>query len=106
MASKDFSLFSTKPERVRVLFYTCAGGPEGEYLGVGDRRGNLPIAIRQRLLKRGLSFAPQAAVANGDHIYWDLHTWQGDRAGELSPADKNLTSIFQVESWGEATNWR
>ena len=74
------------PENVRVLFYTCAGGPEGEYFGIGDRRGNLPIAIRQRLLKRGLSFAPQAAVANGDHIYWDLHTWQGDQAGELSDA--------------------
>lgn len=74
------------PENVRVLFYTCAGGPEGEYFGIGDRRGNLPIAIRQRLLKRGLSFAPQAAVANGDHIYWDLHTWQGDQAGELSAA--------------------
>lgn len=74
------------PERVRVLFYTCAGGPEGEYFGIGDRRGNLPITIRRRLLRRGLSFAPNAAVANGDHIYWDLHTWQGDDAGELSSA--------------------
>ena len=76
------------PERLRVLFYTCSGGPEGEYFGIGDRRGNLPIAIRRRLLRRGLSFAPQAAVANGDHIYWDLHTWQGENAGELSAAGR------------------
>ena len=76
------------PERARILFYTCAGGPEGDYFGIGDRRGNLPITIRQRLLKRGLSFAPQAAVANGDHIYWDLHTWQGEDAGELSAAGR------------------
>ena len=103
---KTFPSSQQNPERVRVLFYTCAGGPEGEYFGVGDRRGNLPIAIRQRLLKRGLSFAPQAAVANGDHIYWDLHTWQGDRAGELSPAGQESDFDFSSRVMGEATNWR
>ena len=91
------------PERARILFYTCAGGPEGDYFGIGDRRGNLPIAIRQRLLKRGLSFAPQAAVANGDHIYWDLHTWQGEDAGELSAAGRKSNLIILRESWAEAT---
>ena len=88
------------PERVRVLFYTCAGGPEGEYFGINDRRGNLPIAIRQRLLRRGLSFSPQAAVANGDHIYWDLHTWQGDQAGELSPAGQQSNFDFAARVMG------
>ena len=88
------------PEQVRVLFYTCAGGPEGEYFGIGDRRGNLPIAIRQRLLKRGLSFTPQAAVAKGDHIYWDLHTWQGDQAGELSPAGQRSNFDFAARVMG------
>ena len=88
------------PEQVRVLFYTCAGGPEGEYFGIGDRRGNLPIAIRQRLLKRGLSFTPQAAVANGDHIYWDLHTWLGDQAGELSPAGQRSNFNFAARVMG------
>ena len=85
------------PERVRVLFYTCAGGPEGEYSGVGDRRGNLPIAIRKRLLRRGLSFTPHAAVANGDHIYWDLHTWQGEQAGELSAAGRTSNFDFAAQ---------
>ena len=73
-----------RSEKVRVLFYTCAGGREGEYFGIGDRRDYLPIDIRRRILKRGLSFAPQVAVANGDHIYWDLHKWQGEDAGTLS----------------------
>ncbi len=88
------------PERMRVLFYTCAGGPEGQYFGIGDRRGNLPIAIRRRLLRRGLSFAPQAAVANGDHIYWDLHTWQGEQAGELSPAGQQSNFDFAARVMG------
>ena len=82
------------------MFYTCAGGPEGEYFGIGDRRGNLPIAIRQRLLQRGLSFAPQAAVANGDHIYWDLHTWQGEQAGELSSAGQQSDFDFAARVMG------
>ena len=88
------------PERARVLFYTCAGGPEGEYFGIGDRGGNLPIEIRQRLLKRGLSFSPQAAIANGDHIYWDLHTWQGNQAGELSPAGEKSNFDFAARVMG------
>jgi hypothetical protein len=57
------------PARFRVLFFTCAGGPESESL----TRGYLPTAVRNRLLRRGLSFEPDAAVANGDHVYWDLH---------------------------------
>lgn len=88
------------PERVRVLFYTCAGGPQGEYFGIGDRRGNLPIAIRRRLLRRALSFAPQAAIANGDHIYWDLHTWQGEAAGDLSPAGRQSNFDYAARVMG------
>jgi hypothetical protein len=88
------------PEKVRVLFYTCAGGPEGEYFGIGDRRGNLPISIRRRLLRRALSFGPQAAVANGDHIYWDLHSWQGEQAGELSPAGQQSNFDYAARVMG------
>jgi hypothetical protein len=58
-----------KPEKVRVLAYTCAGG----YPGIG-REGNesfLSLATRQRLLARALSFAPDVMIAIGDYIYWD-----------------------------------
>ena len=57
-----------RPERFRVLFFTCAGGPENT-----GTEGWLPTAVRNRLLRRALSFQPDAAVANGDHVYWDLH---------------------------------
>lgn len=52
-----------RPEKFRVLFYTCAGGHAA--------LGHLPNETRSRLLRRALSFKPDAAVANGDHIYWD-----------------------------------
>ena len=64
-----FPSADAKPDRCRVLFFTCAGGPEHT-----SSEGNLPTAIRNRLLRRALSFRPDAAVANGDHVYWDLHS--------------------------------
>jgi hypothetical protein len=75
----DLSTFparTSQPESFRALFFTCAGGPENGDSSTTDTltKGNLPTAIRNRLLRRALSFQPQAAVANGDHVYWDLHS--------------------------------
>lgn len=53
-----------RPERFRVLFISCVGGHEAMKF--------LSPAVRNRLLRRALSFKPQAAVMNGDHVYWDL----------------------------------
>ena len=76
------------PERARILFFTCAGGPGGTYEEIGQREEFLPTSIRNRLLRRALSFQPDAAVANGDHIYSDLHYWQGETAGQLTEAGR------------------
>ena len=99
----DLSTFpapDTSPDRFRLLFFTCAGGPGGSYEGIGERRGFLPTVIRNRLLRRALSFEPDAAVANGDHIYWDLHTWQGDNAGELSASGRTSNFDFSASVFG------
>jgi hypothetical protein len=65
-------------ERVRILCYTCAGGPELYNPITGDDYFQ-PLAIRRRLLARGLAFGPDLAIANGDHVYWD----QRGRLGRL-----------------------
>ena len=88
------------PEQVRILFFTCAGGTGGTYQGIGQREGFLPASIRNRLLRRALSFQPDAAVANGDHIYWDLHTWQGENAGQLSEAGRTSNFDFSARALG------
>ena len=49
-----------RPQSFRLLIYTCGGGHEIHKF--------LPTATRNRLLRRALSFQPQAMVANGDHI--------------------------------------
>lgn len=81
---KTFPHPQDRPQSVRLLTYTCAGG----YPGLGDP-GNeafLPLAIRQRLLARALSFQPDALIANGDQIYWDQKTQLEHRAPERSAA--------------------
>jgi hypothetical protein len=65
---KTFPAPSEQPHRLRVLIYTCAGGHG--VLKSGLRF--LPSMVRARLLARGLSFQPDALIANGDHVYWDL----------------------------------
>jgi phosphodiesterase/alkaline phosphatase D-like protein len=65
-----------RPERLRLLVYTCAGGPENLY-NFGFWNAYVPIAQRQRMLRRALSFEPDAVVANGDHVYWDLQSRMG-----------------------------
>ena len=90
----------SSPERFRMLFFTCAGGPGGSYGGIGQRQGFLPTTIRNRLLRRALSFEPDAAVANGDHIYWDLHTWQGENAGQLSANGMRSNFDFSASVFG------
>jgi len=59
------------PGKLRLLIYSCAGGHD-LFSAAKTGFGFLPAAVRQRLLRRGLSFAPDALIANGDHVYWDL----------------------------------
>ncbi|MGD2167051.1 MAG: hypothetical protein PVF63_03025 [Gammaproteobacteria bacterium] len=97
---RTFPPRDSRPERFRMLFYTCAGGPGGTYEGIGRREDFLPTSIRNRLLQRALSFAPDALLANGDHIYWDLHSWQGENPGELSAAGRASNFDFSGSVFG------
>jgi hypothetical protein len=66
-----------RPEKFRLLIYTCAGGHEVHKF--------LPTVTRNRLLRRALSFAPDAVVANGDQVYWDLLAPVGSTLLGMSP---------------------
>ncbi len=79
-------------EHVRLLCYTCAGGPE--YIP-SPTMGSayLPLAARRRLLARGLRERPDVVVANGDHVYWDLRGDNGWALGS-SPQARWRTGLF------------
>jgi hypothetical protein len=78
----DLSTFpprDSRPDRFRVLFFTCAGGH--------DAFAYLPATTRNRLLRRALTLQPDAVVANGDHVYWDqLSPGGGPRLGASDEA--------------------
>ena len=70
---RTFPAPDAMPSVFRLLIYTCAGGHDVFNSGLADGHiAFLPSALRRRLLMRGLSFKPDAIVANGDHVYWDL----------------------------------
>ena len=60
-----------RPQRLRLLIYTCAGGDE-RLIANNGKKNYLSLVQRGRLLDRALSFQPDAVIANGDHVYWDL----------------------------------
>jgi hypothetical protein len=75
-----------RPQQFRVLFLSCVGGHEAmKYLSP---------AVRNRLLRRALSFQPQAAVANGNHIYWDLLSPLTSKRLGASPEAEKIAGKF------------
>jgi hypothetical protein len=75
-----------RPTQFRVLFFSCAGGHEAMRF--------LPPPVRNRLMRRALSFQPQAAVANGDHIYWDLLAPLTSKGYGASPEAEAIAGKF------------
>lgn len=65
---------NARMEHCRIVVFTCAGGLES-IRAPGGGEVYRPLALRQRLIDRALSFEPDALVANGDHIYWDQRAW-------------------------------
>lgn len=71
---RTFPAPEARPRSVRLLAYTCAGG-HPRYPGFSaSEQPFLSLQVRRRLLARALSFAPDAAIAIGDHLYWDQRT--------------------------------
>ncbi len=78
---KTFPARQTSPERVRLLAYSCAGGPD-IFFDTNLDPAFLHSKTRKRLLARALSFAPDFAIANGDHVYWDINSKFGWAMGK------------------------
>ena len=89
---RTFPLPSAEPESVRFLAYTCAGGHPDAAEGLAF----LPLAVRQRLLRRALSFRPRALIAIGDHIYWDQVTLLHNRGEERGRAAR---AFYEQVGW-------
>jgi hypothetical protein len=90
---RTFPAPDSRATSVRVLTFTCAGGYPFPALP-GQPEAFRPLAIRHALLERALSFAPDVAVANGDHIYWDQRTWFESANPALREAAQAIAARF------------
>ena len=59
-----------RSENLKVLMFSCAGGPDDARLENGRWRFQ-PVSNRRRLLQCALSFQPDLAIGIGDQVYWD-----------------------------------
>jgi hypothetical protein len=68
---KTFPDPGSLPEDFRLMAYTCAGGPDGLSLPSGKEVFK-SLAFRHNLFDSALAMNPDAVIAIGDHVYWDL----------------------------------
>jgi len=89
---RTFPAPDAQPERLRVLSFTCAGGistPIPPEIFDPFR----PPAYRRRLFDLALAMEPDFAIANGDHVYYDL-----GQMGRLQehPLQAIITGLFDA----------
>ena len=83
-----------QPKRFRLLVYTCAGGHPAT---VNPDTGHpywVSITNRRKMLLTGLSYQPDAVIAIGDHVYWDLRSPVGSTNLGNSPVARKLVGEF------------
>lgn len=83
----------------RLLAFTCAGGGDG--FGIPGRQFFKPHTFRQRLFEAALNQQPDAAIAIGDHIYWDLRGGSKPGVGRKSVIIKYLAGWYLQFKYGE-----
>ena len=91
MGAIDLSRAGFAARAVPRRLLHCAGGHDGLRTKIGSF---LPTEIRNRLLRRGLAFQPDAMVANGDHVYWDLLAPRASPVLGASPEAVKLAGTF------------
>ena len=82
-----------RPGRLRIVSFTCAGGPE---LPIPPSwfHAFKPAIYRRRLFDRMLERAPDLVIANGDHVYYDLPAMAKVRENPLGGLAADLLDGF------------
>ena len=82
------------PKRFRLFVYTCAGGHPATINPDTNSPYWVSIANRRKLLLTGLSYRPDAMIAIGDHVYWDLRSPVGSVMLGNAPEAQKLVGQF------------
>lgn len=87
------------PDRFKLLSYTCAGGGDG--FGFMGKQYFKPVDFKRRLLASALAEKPDAALAIGDHVYWDLRGQGIPQIGRKKPLLKWALGHYLRWKFGE-----
>ncbi len=82
-------------DRFRLFIYTCAGGHDATRTLDTNQPYWVSLPNRRKMLLAGLAHQPDAVIANGDHVYWDLRIGPGPTHLGASPIAKKLVGEFQ-----------
>ena len=74
-------------DQLKLAAFTCAGG--GDAFGFNGLQYFKPHAFRHRLFDELLARSPDAVIAIGDHIYWDL------RGGDRPPLGRRKSALIR-----------
>lgn len=74
-------------DALKLAAFTCAGG--GDAFGFNGLQYFKPHTFRQRLFDDLLAQQPDAVIAIGDHIYWDL------RGGDRPPLGRKKSALIR-----------
>ena len=83
---------NSEPESLKLLAFTCAGGADG--LGTPSMQVFKPHTFRQKLFEAALFEQPDAAIAIGDHIYFDLRGDEHPSFGRNSKWMKLFSGLY------------
>jgi hypothetical protein len=91
---KTFPHPDARPARFRLFVFTCAGGHPATWNPDTNRPYWVSIAHRRKMLLTGLSHHPDAVIAIGDHVYWDLRSPVGSVMLGNAPEAQKLVGPF------------
>jgi hypothetical protein len=91
---RTFPSPESAPKTFRLLVFTCAGGHPATWNPDTNRPYWMSIANRRKLLLTGLSYNPNAMIAIGDHVYWDLRSPVGSVMLGNAPEAQKLVGSF------------
>ena len=84
---RTFSAEDAAVDQLKLAAFTCAGG--GDAFGFNGLQYFKPHAFRHRLFDELLAQSPDAVIAIGDHIYWDL------RGGDRPPLGRRKSAFIR-----------
>ncbi|MBT3834159.1 MAG: phosphodiesterase [Gammaproteobacteria bacterium] len=82
----------SEPDSLKLLAFTCAGGGDG--FGTPSIQVFKPHTFRQKLFEAALLEQPDAAIAIGDHIYFDLRGDEHPSFGRNSKWMKLFSGLY------------